>query len=165
MSDFQFGKAVDEVLEVVMFEHWVRFYFLREDAGKLFVSIPEEMMDAVKRDNPGFAPLAETLNGEEIDPEKSKEIVCTFVAARLDGQRFDPGLVESCFDSKLFKIGQYVFTVWAQSHEQYLDAGVKPFSEWQEMYENWRAMDEVQEYVAKLHAGAGAGEQSSDTIH
>ena len=63
----EFQNAVLRILETVMFENWIRFYFLtekldapvEEGAEKpLFVAIPEQGMQRIKELYPDLLPLA-----------------------------------------------------------------------------------------------------------
>ena len=87
----EFQNAVLRILETVMFENWIRFYFLtekldapvEEGAEKpLFVAIPEQGMQRIKELYPDLLPLAESLNGKEISFALSQQAVCSFVMER-----------------------------------------------------------------------------------
>ena len=91
----EFQNAVLRILETVMFENWIRFYFLtekldapvEEGAEKpLFVAIPEQGMQRIKELYPDLLPLAESLNGKEISFALSQQAVCSFVMEHLDGK-------------------------------------------------------------------------------
>lgn len=163
MQDLRFDRAVDDVIEVIMFDQWLRHYFARERDGKLFLEIPEEAVAEIRREHPGLFTLAEPLNNKEITYQVCQDNLCTFLAATLDTKYAD-NLVASVFDSRQFKIEQYVFSLWVKGHESHLDEAVRPFAEWREMYANWKQMDEVKEYILKLKTGGGAQEGSS-TVH
>ncbi len=55
------------------------------------------------------------------------------------------------FDSKEFKLEMYVFNLWMKGHADYLDTATLDFSEWLEMYSEWKKMDEVKAYLKKLY--------------
>ena len=151
-----FDKAVEEVFEIFMFELWLRYYFITETDGTLRMEIPDEVMAQVRETHPGLLPLAEMMNNDTIDQQRSHDTVCAFVGSRLDNGRFPADVVPRVFDSKAFKVENYVLSLWLKGHEEYLDESVLGFAEWQEMYTNWKQMDEVRAYLAKLNEGAGA---------
>lgn len=165
MQDLRHDKAVEDVLDVLMFEQWMRHYYAVERDGRLFLEIPSEVMDHVRAEYPQLFGLAEQLSGGEISYQRCQEAVCTFVAGNLDGAKYAAEVIGSVFDSRRFKIEQYLFNLWLKGHESYLDAAVRPFAEWREMYANWKKMDEVKDYILKLKAGVSSAAQTSTTVH
>lgn len=165
MQDLRYDRAVADVIEVIMFDQWMRHYFTTERDGKLFLEIPEDVLDEVRREHPALFTLAEPVNNAELTYKKCQDNICTYMASSLDGSKYADGVVATVFDSKPFKIEQYVFSLWLKGHEAYLDAERRSFSEWKEMYENWKKMDEVREYIFKLQAGTAGQEQTSSTVH
>lgn len=150
-----FDRAVQEVFEVFMFEFWLRYYYVVEAEGGLRIEMPDAVMDQVREKHPNLAPLAELMNHDVIDRQRSHDTVCSFVGARLDNGRFPSGVISNVFNSKAFKIENYVFSLWLKGHESYLDEAPMEFGEWQEMYTHWKDMDEVKDYLARLKEGAG----------
>ena len=66
-----FQNAVFQVLEAVMFENWLRFYFYYRKAGRArragrrgaaFLAVPEKGMERIKELYPHLLPLAEDMN-------------------------------------------------------------------------------------------------------
>ncbi len=161
----EFQNAVSDVSLIVRFEHWLRFYFVVEDGGALKLSVPGETMENLKSKEGFLAPLAEMLNNGEITQEGSQLTVCNFVGARLDGTKYPIGVCDRVFDSSAYKIENYVFSLWLKGHEPYLDEREHEFAEWEEMYSEWRKLDEVKEYVAKLTQGSAAQGDGSGTVH
>jgi hypothetical protein len=155
MSESTFALAVDDIVEVFMFEQWLRYYFVAEKDGRLFLEIPPDELKRLYEKYEHLAPLADMLNREEISYEKSQATVCTFVGARYDGSKYAAGVISRALDSKAFKIELYVFGVWMKGHEAYLDAQRLDFADWREMYAGWNSMEEVKDYRRKLMAGGG----------
>ncbi len=153
MQSIQYDKAVRDLMEVIMFDQWMRFYYVEDKDGKLFLQVPPEVVKAVREEFPHLFGIVEQLNGREIDYQKCFGALCAHVANQLDGSKFADNVVPAVFDSKPFKIEQYVFNVWLKGHEAHLEAEAMPFALWREMYDTWRAMDEVKEYLLKLTAG------------
>jgi hypothetical protein len=110
--------------------------------------------------------LADMLNNSDISPEICQDCVATYLGARYDGSKYGPNVVARTLDSKAFKIEMYVFSVWLRGHEGHLDENKLSFGEWMEMYSEWKALDEVKEYIAKLNAGGGDPNQpTSSAVH
>ncbi|HAS88851.1 MAG TPA: hypothetical protein DCS48_06040 [Desulfovibrio sp.] len=152
-----FNQAVEDISEVFMFDHWMRFYFIFEEGKKLTVKVPEEVCSQVDKEYPGLKGLLDLMNNEEIDQQKSMNTVCSFIGARFDGTKYSSKIVPKVFDSKDFKMEMYLFNLWIKGHETYLESEVMDFNDWKELYSGWREQDEVKNYVERLgNAGSGA---------
>ncbi|WP_421903291.1 hypothetical protein [Maridesulfovibrio sp.] len=152
-----FNQAVEDISEVFMFDHWMRFYFIFEEGKKLSVKVPEEVCTQIDKEYPNLKGLLDLMNNEEIDQQKSMNTVCSFIGARFDGTKYSSKIVPKVFDSKDFKMEMYLFNLWIKGHESYLESEVMTFKDWQELYDGWREQDEVKNYVERLgNAGSGA---------
>ena len=143
-------NAVNDALEIFQFDQWIRFYFVKEKDGELWIDIPEEVLAKLKVE---FGPLhsyADMVNNAVTDYKRSQENVCSFVAARLDGQKYEATVLPQVFDNATFKIEMYMFNVWVKMHEAILDEEYQDFASWMEMFEGWNSMEEVQTYREKL---------------
>ena len=149
-NEILFDAAAKEMLDIMIFETWIRFYFLKQEGENLRVEIPEETMKYLKENTSQYYDLAELMNNDAIDFEKSQQTVCSYINARLDGQKYETGMVMGVFDSKQFKISHYIFTLWLKRHEQVFDETPHTFEEWLESHWGWRDMDEVKNYQKKL---------------
>ena len=157
-------SAVKDTVEIFQFDQWLRFYFVVQDGEDLRIRIPEETMQYIEKEHPALFRLADTMNDGVIDYQRSQENVCAYVAARLDGQKYESTVLPQVFDNAGFKVEMYVFNVWLKMHEAHLDESYLPFGEWLEMYEGWNALDEVKEYRRKLlQNGTDPGEPACDT--
>jgi len=149
-----FKQAVADVSEIMQFENWLRFYFLREEDDQLVVRVPEQAMDYFKEHYPHLAPLAETLNNQAIDYEKSVNTVCTYVVTQLDGPRYREGIVPSVLDSPEFQQEMYLFQVWCQTHERQLEQSPMEFSTWQQLFADWKKSDGVKKIIKETNEDA-----------
>lgn len=146
-----FKTAVNDIAEVVIFENWLRFYFVQEeDEDKLSLKVPDETMDEIKEKHEHLYPVAEKLNDAEIDYQRSQEVVCTFVARQLDGQKFKTGTVPRAFDSKELKIDLHLFGLWQEAHTERLGDEKLSFAEFLDFFIQWKNSDEVKNYRKKL---------------
>ena len=145
--------AVGRVAEVVMFENWLRFYFISEEDDKLFIRLPEKSLEQLKRRYKAFYDLAEMLNNEEIDHQRSLNAVCMFVSGGFDGRPLPEHVVAGVFDSPKFQVELQLFSNWVQNHEEKLDERFMEFSEWQKGYALWKDSDEVRKYAQQLTEG------------
>lgn len=153
MSKFNMADAARQVVRILMFEHWIRYYFVTENNDKLFIEVPEDVLKQTFEGHPELAPLIDMVNHRQTSFELSHTNVCAFINAFLGTRAYDPQQLPGVFDDKGFKIDMYMFNLWIKGHERHLDNGVMSFSEWLEMYSSWLAMDEVKAYRAKLESG------------
>ncbi len=149
MSNF-FPQALQRISEVVMFENWLRFYFITDENNVLSVRLPEKAMEQLKSNYPTLVGLAEKLNNQEIDHKRSLDSVCLFVASEIDGIAIPEATIAQVFDSPLFHLELQLFSSWVQAHENQLDESFMEFSTWQQMFATWKESDQVKEYVQTI---------------
>ena len=125
----QFQTGVAKVLEAVMFENWLRFYFITEkpDAPKgkdgqpaLYIAVPVKGLERISEMFPRLLPMAEELNGQEVSFEASRRAVCNFVLAHVDGQVIARDSAAMIFESATFQVQMQLFNAWVQMHEEQL---------------------------------------------
>lgn len=150
--DASFDAAVDRVTEVIMFENWLRFYFIAEEDDKLVMRLPEKALQQIKSRYGTLFDLADRLNSHEIDHKTSMNEVCLFIANDFSTRALPEDLVSRVFDSPKFQMELHLFGSWVQSHEEQLDENFLDFTGWQKGYQEWRKSDEVQEYSKKLNS-------------
>lgn len=160
MSDF--NNAVADVAEVMKFENWLRFYFVKEAEGEAVrIEIPEEKLAYIKKEHEPMIELAERYNGALIDYNASCTETCAHIAFLYDGPKYATGTVGHVWDSKELKLEMYLFGLWMQGHEATLDEEFMTFNEWVEGFESWKGTEEVQDYLARLtdvdNGGQGCG--------
>ena len=158
-----FQEAVQRILEVVMFENWLRFYFISDlENGSPGIGVPEQGIARLREQHPQFMPLLEELNGREISFDISRRAVCTFVATQLDGKAIPVNMADLVMDSDSFQLEMQLFNNWVQGHEEQLDKNFLDFSAWKRLFAQWRNSDKVKEWAAAL-AVAGQAEANATT--
>jgi hypothetical protein len=154
-----FQMAVTQVLEAVMFENWLRFYFITQKAGDpsgqddgapLFIAVPDKGMERIREGYAHLLPMAESINGREADFETSRRTVCAFVMERLDGKTMPRDMAGIVLESATFQTQLQLFNVWVQSHESRLDEKFLDFSTWRALFAEWRQNSEVRNLAEKL---------------
>ncbi len=143
-------QGVKRVSEVVMFENWLRFYFISEEGGNLYLRLPEKAVVRLKESYPNLHGLAERLNNLEITHKRSLDAVCLFVASEIDGTALPETLIAQVFDHPLFHLELQLFSTWVQNHEEQLDAVFMEFNIWQRMYGEWRQSEDVQKHISSI---------------
>lgn len=144
------ASAINDIAEVVMFENWLRFYFIAEEDDKLVLRLPEKAMEQIKRRYAKFYDLADYLNNLEIDHSTSLKAVCMFVSGGSKDARLADDEIAKIFDNPAFHLELQIFSSWVQAHEEQLDRRFMEFSEWQKEYAAWKESEEVQDYISKL---------------
>jgi len=143
-------SAVRDSLEVFQFDQWLRFYFIKEKDDELRVEIPEDVMVAIKEKTPHLHRFADLVNNAATDYKRSQDNICSYIASRLDGEKYEATVLPQVFDNATFKVEMYIFNVWLKMHEPHLDEEYMDFEGWMEMYDGWNSLDEVKEYRNKL---------------
>lgn len=150
-----FQLATRQILDVIMFENWLRFYFISEpEGGGLALAVPEQGLTRIREQHPQFMPLLEELNGREISFESSRQAVCTFVATQLDGKAMPVNMANLVLDSDAFQLEMQLFNNWVQGHEEQLDKHFLDFSTWKRLFTAWRESDKVKVWAASLTGAA-----------
>ncbi len=143
----QFKKSVSAILEAVMFENWLRFYFITpmtdekesEDADPhLFLTVPDKGMNNIKALYPNLLPMAEFMNHKEVTFEVSQQAVCTFVVENLDGVIMERDTAGSIMDSMAFQLQLQLFNTWVQLHENQLESSFFDFGSWRDLFAEWK---------------------------
>lgn len=141
-----FQAAMSKIMEVVIFEAWLRFYFIAEakeksegqkEEAEYLMAIPEKAMQKIKEYYPEMLPLAEELNDKPINFDISTRAILSFVIAHLEGKVFPKELIQSVLSSATFKARQELFHAWTQIHEKQLEEKFFDFGVWLNLYNKW----------------------------
>ncbi|OBQ54887.1 hypothetical protein [Halodesulfovibrio spirochaetisodalis] len=164
MAVTEFSKAVKSISEVLIFENWLRFYFIsEEDEGKLFIRIPEKADMRIRENWPHIHSLADELNNKEITPETSREAVIVHISNELDGNTMKPGMAERVLSSVTFQFEMHLFSMWVEGHEEQLDQSFLDFGNWLSMYSEWKQTDKVKQYIDEAREKMKAAEAATAT--
>lgn len=150
-EDFQ--KQVAAILEVVIFENWLRFYFIHDQQGDLRLNLPEKSIARIGELYPRLLPLAEKLNGKSIDFDTSRKAVLNHLLEYVDGQTMPRGQAQRILSSPTFQVRLQLFHTWAQMHEDQLDQGFLEFGAWRNLFAQWLDTPGATELAKKLLAG------------
>ncbi len=159
-----FAASVGKVLEVVMFENWLRFYFINaekeedtpEGEEKLFILVPEQGVERIQSLYPHLYPMLSLINGKEVTFDSSRAAVCEHVLTELDGKTIPKEMSGTVFDSTTFQVELQLFNMWVQAHEEQLDEGFLEFGAWQNFFSQWRQSEGVKDVALKMMSAANA---------
>lgn len=171
----QFQNSVMQILEAVMFENWLRFYFISEKPDApvgsdgqpaLYLAVSVKAMERINELYPQLLPMAEEMNGKEVDFETSRRAVCNFVLEYVDGRSIARDTAPMIFESALFQVQMQLFNTWVQMHEDQLDKGFLEFGAWRELFAVWRETKGARELAEKLSLSlqGQVGGDSPDTL-
>lgn len=154
----EFQKIVGELLEVAMFENWLRFYFIHESAEagnkqpELAIELPQKALTRIRELYPGLYPLAKKLDGKIINFETSRDAVLHHILEEMDGKTLAKGEAQQALQSLTFQIKLELFHTWEQMHEDQLDNGFLEFGAWKNLFARWLETPGAKELGRKLLA-------------
>lgn len=170
----QFQSAVASVLESVMFENWLRFYFISEKPeaasaegeAPLFMAVPVKGMERISELYPHLLPLADEMNGKEVTFETSQRAICNHVMSHVDGKLIARDSAAMIFNSSTFQVQMQLFNTWVQMHEDQLDRGFTEFGAWRKLFDEWRQSPGARELAEKitLSLHSASAENHKDTV-
>lgn len=147
----KFQKAVEDALEVVMFENWLRFYFISgdEESG-LRLELPDKSLERIRELYPSLYPLADKMNGKAVDFEISRNSVLAHLAEEVEGRTIPKGELQKVLQSATFQARLELFHTWEQIHEDQLDQGFAEFGAWRKLFARWLETPGARELEEKL---------------
>ncbi len=155
----KFLAVVDRMIGVVMFENWLRFYFIQEMREEnegpesdphIFLIVPEKAMQRIAEDYPLFLPIAEFMNSKELSFELSQQAICTYIVENIDGKIIEQDTAASIMDSMAFQVQLQLFNTWLQLHDDQLEQCFTPFINWQKLFDEWKLSKPAKDLREKL---------------
>lgn len=154
--------ALHEVTRVFHFEYWLRFYFIEERDGSLYIHLTPEQTQQLQATYPDFWDLVERVQGEALSPEVSQRCVVEFLQVNFEGQKYSGATVLQILDSKEFSAEMYLFDTWVTVHEEQLSQKIYGFDYWMHVYAEWKNSDRTQQLRQSLLTGSQA---EKATVH
>ncbi|MDL2285629.1 hypothetical protein LJB93_02665 [Desulfovibrio sp. OttesenSCG-928-F07] len=151
------SQNLRHALNLVLFEQWLRFYFIAEEDGKLFIRMPEEWFEQAMHQHPELSPVAAALNNREIDHQAALNALCDNMMSgptALDGQEWAEVLA-----GEEFRLTLQLLSFWLQAEEDALDKEILPFKEWCANFTVWQEQPSIKDYAARMRIGGGAAEE------
>lgn len=119
------------ILELILFENWLRFYYLDESSGRLV--IPGEALTSLKKIQ---VALAEDLNGKRVELSASRDALL----AQFRQVVPDDVSLQQVLGSAEFIREMDTFQSWLQLHAAELAAKNLNFVNWLALYERWKTI-------------------------
>ncbi len=155
MPQTEFQKNVAAILEVVMFENWLRFYFIAEEGDSLKIGLPAKSLERIRELYPNLAPLAEKMDGRPVDFEISRNSVLEHIINHIDGKTMPQGEAQRLLQSRVFQAQLQLFHTWEQLHEDQLDNGFQEFGAWKQLFGQWQETQGASELRDRLMGKKG----------
>lgn len=146
----KFKQALKDTTDICKFEHWLRFYFLKEQGDQLRLVIPEENLIYLQKEYEPFSGLAKELNHQFLTPELSQKTLIEYISRTLDGPVYDHTLINSVLNSKSFEAEMSAFHIWTEVHADQLEEKTMDFKEWMQLFEAWKRTEKGQSLLQGL---------------
>lgn len=137
-------EAVESLLKAVIFENWLRFHFIREEAGeagavpRFFIQIPDRAMARIRDAFPQYLHMAEKMNAREVNFQTSRAAILGCFPEHPEGAETGLEAVRKVLASPSFQQDLELFNAWLDLHEAQLDAGIADFGAWLRLFSEWR---------------------------
>ncbi len=138
-------KAQTEIMDAIIFEQWIRFYFIDEmkTAGesKEAVLIPNKAMERIHKRYGKLAFIAELLNYKPVHAPTSKAVIMAYIKMKLCGSVIPADCkLESCLDTSL-AVRLRVFNLWVRQNITMLSKRSLAFDRWCNLFEAYLETD------------------------
>ena len=152
-------NALIDTAKVFHFEFWLRYYFIEERDGSLFITLTDEQARQMQAQFPDYWELVERVQGRPLSPELSQQSVVEFLQVNFEGHRYPANTVLKVLDSKTFSMEMYLFNTWVDVHEEQLMQKIYGFDYWMHAYEEWKASEKgtqlAQSLQLQIHGESG----------
>ncbi len=143
-------NALNDMARVFHFEFWLRYYFIQEKDGNLYIELSEEQAKQMQAKFPDFWELVETVQNRPLSPELSQQSVVEFLQVNFEGKRYPANTVLKVLDSKDFSVEMYLFNTWVDLHEEQLMQKIFGFDYWMHIYDEWKTTEKGQQLTQSL---------------
>lgn len=147
-------ENLQHAVDLVFFEQWLRFYFIVEENGKLFIRMPSNELDKARNRYPALISVAEALNDREINHQSAMDALCEGMMTgpyALSGEQWGEILA-----GKDFRLAVELLSCWVQADESSLDNATLEFHAWKKRFQAWCETPSIKDYAARLLNGSGA---------
>ncbi len=136
-----FARNLAELLEIISFEQWLRFYFIDEDSEKEIFAIPAAILGRIDSFWPQLYPLAQALNGREVSFAVSQSAVCKLILERHGAS--DATELEDLLQSRELTKTLESFNAWLAREAKDLEKVAPDFADWQARFRQWQEQGEA----------------------
>lgn len=136
-------QIIEEILKAVIFENWLRFYFIAEKISEecgesvLEIEIPAKALQDITVKFPEFLPVALCMNNKPVEFATSRQAVLTCIESKLTGKKLPAEMALQALTSPEFQNRVLLFNNWLQMHEAQLDQSFLEFEVWLQLFDKW----------------------------
>lgn len=138
-------NALIDTAKVFHFEFWLRYYFIQERDGQLFIELDDQQSKQMQAQFADYWELVERVQGHPLSPELSQQSVVEFLQLNVEGQKYPSNTMVKVLDSKEFSVEMYLFDTWVNLHESQLMQKIYGFDYWMQAYEEWKSSEKGQQ--------------------
>lgn len=137
------NKGSAMIMDAVLFENWLRFYFLSisaENKNESILDVPKETSAKIQKQYPEFCAMLKTLDKKPADFARSRDAIlgCCLQAG------LEAATIQQIISSKEFSAKLQLFNDWVCRHEQHLEHEKRDFQIWRELFWEWAKTQENQ---------------------
>ncbi len=144
-------NALVDTAKVFHFEFWLRYYFIQERDGNLFIELTDQQKKQMQAQFPDYWELAERVQDLPLSPELSQQSVVEFLQLNFENKKYPANTVLNILDSKEFSVEMYLFDTWVNLHESQLMQKIYGFDYWMTAFEEWKNSEKGQQLVQSVH--------------
>lgn len=138
-------NALIDTAKVFHFEFWLRYYFIQERDGQLFIELDDQQSKQMQAQFADYWELVERVQGLPLSPELSQQSVVEFLQLNIEGKKYPANTMVKVLDSKEFSVEMYLFDTWVNLHESQLMQKIYGFDYWMQAYEEWKNSEKGQQ--------------------
>ncbi len=138
-----------QVAETILFEQWLRFYFIVEENDDLVLRLDQAEEEQVLENWPRLSALVEALNGHAPDHHNSLAAICLSLGERENGEALLENAAAIVADQD-FQEELNRFSAWLFEEANELDRQRLPFDDWLERFARWRGSVDLREYCLRF---------------
>ena len=143
--------AVVDTAKVFHFEFWLRYYFIQERDGNLFIELTDPQKKQMQAQFPDYWELVERVQDMPLSPELSQQSVVEFLQVNFENKKYPANTVIQVLDSKEFSVEMYLFDTWVNLHESQLMEKIYGFDHWMTAYGEWKNSEKGQQLLQSVH--------------
>ena len=122
--------------DLLLFEQWLRFYFITEEGEALVLHVPENVALRVRENASDLADLMDDLTDRQLEAADALAVVFAAAAEMLGEGGPAP---EALFSDPALQTELGLFRGWVQEHERELDEKLYGFRAWLQRFDDWQA--------------------------
>lgn len=157
------NQVLSDVSRVFRFEHWLRFYFVREQGEDVVLELTPVQLEKIHAEYHELGELAERMVDEKLSPELCRAFIVDFLRDRYDGKKYPMGMVPQVLDQPDFQMDLALFNVWASLHETQLEEGIVGFDKWDDFFREWKESDQGTQVMLSMQVGKQGNKVSTAT--